>query len=114
MGRVLLNGPPPADDAYGYCVICLMRAKQQQWTLNEDKIKEGYAASGEKLTVIPWPDGLTNELRYGWYRGVPGDAPQLGIVEGLCWDDVAGMQPAQQSRLIPGGVAPPGLIKGRG
>ncbi|HLM89242.1 MAG TPA: hypothetical protein VK284_09470 [Streptosporangiaceae bacterium] len=114
MGRVILNGPPPADDEAGHCVICLMRAKQRQWQLNEDKIKDGYAASGEKLTVIPWPDGLTNELRAGWYRGVPGDAPQLGIVDGLCWDDVAGMQPAHVSRLVNGAGAPAGLIKGRG
>lgn len=109
MGRVIMNGPPEGD----WCPVCLMQAKQQHWELNQDKIKEGVEAPGDKLTVIPWLDGLTRELNEAAYLAVPGEAPQLGLMR-LCWGHVAGMMAAHQSRLVDGQGAPAGLIKGRG
>ena len=114
MGRVLLNGPPdPAGRRW--CPFCLMRAKQQQWTQYQDEIQAGYAAPGDKLTVIPWPAGLTAELSEGPYCAVPGDFPAMGMVDGLCWNDVAGLgAPAGPGgELDTSGLMPPGLAPRR-
>lgn len=113
MGRVIMNGPPECGDGE-WCPYCLMEAKQKQWALNQDRILAGIEAPGDELTVIPWLDGLTKELRSGWFRAVAGSAPQLGMCTGLCWDHVAGIAPMHQSRLVDGQGNPAGLIKGRG
>jgi len=108
VGTVRLNGPALAD---GKCIMCLARAKQVQWEQYQDEIKAGYEAPGDKVTWIPWPAALDKEIADGPYRAVPGDAPQLGVVDGLCWNDVAGLaQPQPPQRLA---VPPPGLIPGR-
>lgn len=110
MGTVHLNGPP---DPEGLCPMCLMAVKQVQWEMYQDEIKAGYEASGEKTTWIPWPEALT--ILPGRYRAVPGDAPGLGIVDGLCWDHVAGVREreAMPSLLAANGPLPPGLMKGK-
>lgn len=92
MGRVVMNGPPELPNSQ-WCVACLMDAKQRQWEQFADEIQAGYAASGEKLTVIAWPDALTKELQAGIWRAVCGDFPQAGIVDSLCWTHVAGINP---------------------
>lgn len=115
MGRVIMNGPP--DIVTGrWCPACLMRAKQQQWETYQDEIQAGYAAPGDQTIVIQWPDALTAELYRGAYRAVAGDFPQLGIVDDLCWNDVAGTNPqrAPSQLLTPAGPVPPGLIRGKG
>jgi len=119
MGRVMMNDPPACPDGQ-WCPACLMTAKQEQWIMYQDDIEAGYAASGEKLTVIEWPQALTKELRTGRYRAVCGEFPMLGIVEGLCWDHVAGAQPRapQPAPAAPGlipatGPLPPGLRRPR-
>jgi hypothetical protein len=109
MGTVHFNGP---NDPDGKCVICLMHAKQAQWEMHQDEVKAAIAASGEKQVWIPWPSGLV--ILDGPYRAVPGDAPQMGLVDGLCWDHVAGLKPARPTFLETPGVMPPGLLKGRG
>jgi len=112
MGRVIMNGPP--DSPYGeWCPYCLMEAKHKQWSLTQDEQKAGLEASGDKLTVIPWPDGLTKEMQEGRYRAVAGAAPQLGIVDLLCWDHVAGIAPMHESRIV-GQDGQSRLIPGRG
>lgn len=110
MGQVLMNGPPDCPDGQ-WCPACLMTAKQQQWETAQDEIQKGYEASGEKLTVIPWLPALTAELRTGRWRAVCGEFPSLGMVDGLCWNHVAGGRgpraPEQASPLV---AAPAGLI----
>jgi len=110
MARGVMNGPPPG----AWCLACLMDAKQRQWEMYQAEIQAGYAASGDaKPAVIPWPEALTRELGEGAYRAVCGEIPALGIVDGLCWNHVAGINPSQpdvgaldtQTRL------PPGLLK---
>lgn len=109
MGRVTMNGPTPGD----HCIICLMDAKQRQWEMYQAEIQAGYAASGEKLAVIPWPDALTREIGRGHYRAVSGDAPGMGIIDGLCWNHVAGINPTapDMSQLDTQTKIPPGLLK---
>lgn len=111
MGQVLMNGPPDCPDGQ-WCPACLMTAKQRQWEMHGDEIKAGYDASGEKLTVIPWLPALTGELHAGRWRAVCGDFPGLGMIDGLCWNHVAGINPTvpEQAPLI---AAPAGLIKKR-
>lgn len=111
MGRVIMNGPLPNRD---WCVACLMDAKQKQWEQYQDEIQAGWAAPGDKVTVIPWPEGLTNELAEGPYRAVCGDLSMLGIVDGICWRHVAGTNPSETpgSLLEARGQIPPGLLKG--
>ena len=105
-----MNGPA---DPFGKCPFCLMQAKQVQWEQYQDDIKAGYQASGEKVTYIPWPAALDARLMDGIYRGVPGDAPHLGVMDGLCWDHVAGVR--EQGPLIAAnGALPKGLLKGKG
>lgn len=111
MGQVLMNDPPVCPDGQ-WCPACLMIAKQQQWETHQDEIQAGYEASGEKLTVIPWLPALNTELRTGRYRAVCGEFPQLGIIDGLCWQHVAGGRPHQpQQQASPLVAAPAGLIK---
>ena len=91
MTLVIMNGPPPGD----WCPACLMDAKQRQWEAYQEDIQRGYAASADaKPAIIPWPDALTKELRHGGYRAVCGDFPGLGLIDGLCWDHVAGTNPS--------------------
>lgn len=92
MGRVIMNGPPPDR---GYCLACLMTAKQRQWEQYQDEIQAGYAVSGDKLVVIPWPDALTKEILAGDYRAVAYDFSSVGVVDGLCWGHVAGINPTE-------------------
>jgi len=117
MGRAYLNGPPDCPSPRGWCVICLMRAKQKQWEMTEDERRQIYEAPGDVVKFFEWPQVLTREMRPGDYRGVCGDAPMLGIVDGLCWDDVAGMDPtdaAVPTLLRSNGPLPPGLQRKRG
>lgn len=110
MGIVHLNGP---TDATGKCVICLAEAKQKQWETSQDEINAGSAASGDKTTYIPWPRGLDNEIQDGRYRGIAGAAPQMGVIDGLCWDHMAGVQEQKPaSALTQEAVIPPGLLRG--
>lgn len=116
MGRVVMNGPPECPDGE-WCVACLMRAKQRQWEGYQDRIQAGFDAPGDKTVYVQWPEALTRELRTGLYRAVCGDFPQLGIVPGLCWDDVAGINPTRipAGLEVANGPLPPGLLrKGRG
>lgn len=113
MGRVIMNGPPECPGGYDWCVICLCEAKQKQWHLTQDEQAAGLAASGEKTTAIAWPAALTKELNQGTYRAVAGSAPQLGVIDGICWDHVAGLQPMHQTSLVDGQGLPAGLIKGK-
>lgn len=114
MGRVLMNEPPAGD----WCVACLMIAKQEQWVMYQDEIQAGYEASGEELKVIPFPPALAKEMQVGRWRAVCGEFPQLGIVDGLCWQHVAGgraprpVQP-QAPALDTTTKLPPGLMKRR-
>lgn len=110
MGVVHLNGP---EDPRGKCVLCLARAKQVQWEQYQDDIKAGYAAPAEKVTWIPWPAALDREILDGPYRAVAGDAPHLGIIDGLCWDDIAGFGQPKGSIVSANGAIPPGLLKGK-
>lgn len=108
MGRVIMNGPPPGRN---YCIACLMQAKQRQGEAHQDDIQKGHAKGGDELTVIPWPAGLTAELLEGDYRAVCGDFPAVGVVDGLCWSHVAGINPSpvEASRLdVPPGLSPAG------
>lgn len=110
MGTVHLVGPA---DARGKCVFCLARAKQTQWEQYQDEIRAGHEAGGDMVVWIPWPAALDKEIMDGPYRAVPGDAPHLGVVAGLCWDDVAGLGQPKTSGLAPAnGPLPPGLLKG--
>jgi hypothetical protein len=109
MGVAHLIGP---GDTEGKCVICLMLAKQAQWEMYQDELKAAHAASGEVVRWLAWPSGLDAQILDGPYTGVPGEAPQLGVVRGLCWDHVAGIgRPKVQHIAAP---MPPGLMKGRG
>lgn len=112
MARVILNGPPPLER---WCPLCLMDAKQKQWEMFQKRIQDGYAASGDTdPVIIRWPDVLTRELCEGAYRAVPGDAPMLGIVDGLCWNHVAGTNPTEMpAQLDTQTKIPPGLLKGK-
>ena len=114
MGIVHLTGPPDCPDGR-WCVACLMDAKQKQWEAHQEKIQAGYAAPGDQVTWIPWLTALTPELRPGVYRAVSGELPMLGVVDGLCWDHVAGTNPtrAPGSLLEPATKLPPGLRKGK-
>lgn len=115
MGRVLMNGPPDCPDGE-WCPACLMDAKQRQWEQYQDEINAGFEASGEKLTVIPWPPGLTRLLLTGAWRAVCGDFPNVGLIDGLCWNHVAGTNPTRAAGgLLDGATGlPAGLRKGRG
>lgn len=95
-----MNGPPPGN----YCLACLMTAKQRQFEAHGGDIEQGYANGGDELTVIPWPPGLTSELGPAEYRAVCFEFAQLGVVDGLCWTHVAGINPSgvPQSALVPG------------
>lgn len=113
MAQVILNGPPDCPDGR-WCPVCLMQAKQRQWETYQHEIQMGYGAPAtDKPVVITWPPALTRELFAGWFRAVSGDLPMLGIIDGLCWSHVAGINPATadvpqldtQTRL------PPGLLK---
>jgi hypothetical protein len=106
VGRVIMNGPPPGN----WCLACLMTAKQRHWEANQDDFDKAAAAGGDKLTVIPWPEALTREIREGIYRAVCGEFPSVGVVEPLCWNHVAGIDPSPvASRLVeaPAGLAAP-------
>jgi len=109
MARVIMNGPPPGD----WCPICLMDAKQRQWEAFQDDIQKGYDADADAdPVIIPWPAALTKEMLRGDFRAATGEAPSLGIIDGLCWNHVAGINPSP----APAGLdtttkLPPGLIK---
>lgn len=86
-----MNGPDPDRQD---CLACLMDGKQRQWEMFEDKIKAGLDAPGDAApAVIPWPRILDDDIRPGQYRGVCYDFPQMGIVDRLCWNHVAGINP---------------------
>lgn len=112
MGRVIINGPPPGRQ---WCVICLTEAKQKQWEAYQSQIQHGYEMPADApVTVIPWPDGLTKELQEGAYRAVSGEAPMLGVIDGLCWNHVAGSSPSpapDPRQLDTQTKLPPGFIK---
>ena len=112
MGTVHLNGP---DLGGGECVICVSQAKQRQWERYQKDIEAGLSAPADETAWIPWPADLDKQILDGRYTGVPGDAPSLGVVRGLCWDHVAGINPSgSPSSLITGGPLPRGLLKGKG
>jgi hypothetical protein len=116
MGRVIMNGPPDCPDGH-WCPACLMNAKQRQWEQYQDEIKAGHDASGEKLKVIEWPAALTRELQAGRYRAVCGEFPGVGMIDGLCWDHVAGINPTPAAMEAPvldtTTRLPPGLVRRR-
>lgn len=108
------------------CPMCLMYAKQMQWTRNLERIEAHHELpETEKQLVIAWPPELEKHIRPGYYRGVPGDSPSMGIIDGLCWDHLAGYDPDWQAKQAAaqrrqnlangngGGPVPPGL-RGRG
>jgi hypothetical protein len=104
MALVHLVGP---DDTTGKCVMCLAHAKQLQWNAYQGEIKAAHAAGGDRVQWLAWLPALDKEILDGPYRAVPGDAPQLGVVDGLCWDHVAGIgAPAPPSPVIPAGLIP--------
>ena len=107
MGRVIINGPPPGN----WCLACLMTAKQRQWEAHQGEIQAGADKGGDELTVIPWPEGLTNELAHGDYRAVCGEFPHLGVVDGLCWAHVAGINPAPMPAGLLDTSAPAALAR---
>ena len=92
-------GPLP-DDA-DCCVMCLMRAKQRQYSENLPAIEAAWRDKkpDSNTVTVAWDPALTKMLRPGPYRGVCGDAPSFGIIgpstpggrDGLCWDHVAGL-----------------------
>ena len=114
MGRVIVNGPEDCGHKRGWCVICLAEAKQTQWLLTKDDQEAGLKKPGDELTVIPWMPALYKEMFPGLYRGVSGSAPQLGVVDGLCWNHMAGIAPAHRSSLVDGDGKAAGLMLGRG
>jgi len=114
MGRVIMNGP--ADPPSGrWCLVCLMDAKQRQWEMYEDQIKAGQEKPGDApVTIVPWPAVLERELRLGPYRAVSFEFTMLGVIDGLCWDHVAGTHPTVAD--VPPALdtttkLPPGLLK---
>ncbi len=111
MGTVHLVEPPEYDG--NPCFMCLMAAKQHQWDLYNEPIEAGLAKPDSEVTWIPWP-AKPPVIREGSWRGVPGDAPELGVCEGLCWDHLAGYKPVRVSTLADGKGVPPGLLRGRG
>jgi hypothetical protein len=114
MAQVILNGPPDCPDGR-WCPACLMQAKQKQWEINQDQIQAGYdAPAADKPAVIGWPQALTRELYPGYYRAVCGELPMLGLVDGICWNHVAGINPTQApaALLDTKTKLPPGLMKG--
>lgn len=111
MGIVHLSEPPPFD--YRPCVLCLSAAKQAQWETFSEMIEGSLKADDDTVTWVPW---LASPplIREGNWRAVPGDAPQLGVIDGLCWDHVAGFgRPKLRAPLLDGAGLPPGLLKGR-
>lgn len=113
MGRVIYNGPPEPPIGKRWCPACLMDAKQRQWELHQDEINAGHAKGGDELTVIPWPRGLTQELSFGEYFAVCGDFPNVGMIDGLCWSHVAGINPSPPpgAELDTTTTIPPGLLR---
>ncbi len=112
MGIVHLNGPPDCPSARGWCIICQMRAKQKQWEMSEIARQAAYDSPGDQVKYIAWPAVLTQELQAGDYRGVAGEYPMLGIIDGICWDDMAGVEPTTApvpTLLQANGPLPPGL-----
>ena len=110
MAQVIMNGPPEGR----WCPLCLMDAKQKQWEMNEDAIKAGYdAPATDKPVVIGWPAALTRELHEGAYRAVNWELSVLGLIDGLCWNHVAGTNPtsAEVPMLDTQTKLPPGLLK---
>jgi hypothetical protein len=113
MGTVHLN-EPALDPADRPCFICLSVAKQFQWELYADLIEEGLKAPAKETAWIPWPSNAP-PIRPGNWRGICGDAPQVGVTDGLCWDHLAGIGvPKPPSPLVDGSAIPPGLLKGKG
>lgn len=114
MAQVILVGPAPGN----WCIACLMDAKQKHWEMSADARKAGYEApASDKPVVIGWPAVLDRELLDGPYRGVCGELPMLGVVDGLCWNHMAGTNPADAEVpvLDTHTRIPPGLLgKGKG
>lgn len=112
MAQVILNGPPDGPDRW--CPACLMSAKQKQWEMYQHEINAGYQAPAtDNPVVISWPAALTRELHPGVYRAVCGDLPMLGIIDGLCWNHVAGINPTDAEvpvQLDTKTKLPPGLL----
>jgi hypothetical protein len=113
MGAVYMHEPPPCPDGR-WCAACLMAVKQKQWEAFQDRIQAGYDKGGDEQTWIPFPSALAGELREGSFRAVCGEFPSLGVIEPLCWDHVAGINPTR----APAGLdvttrVPPGLLKGK-
>jgi hypothetical protein len=112
MGTVHLNGPPdPPGERW--CVACLMAAKQAQWEAYQSDIEKALAADDATVKWIEWPPGPVT-MRAGEYRAVCGDFPQLGVLDGLCWDHVAGFKAAPAPLPLDTTTKlPPGLLKGK-
>lgn len=109
MAQVILNGPPPGN----WCITCLMDAKQKHWEMSQVQREAGYAAPADgPPVVISWPAALTRELFPGDYRAVCGELPMLGVIDGLCWNHVAGTNPtnAEVPVLHTSTRLPPGLL----
>lgn len=106
MAQVILNGPV---ETTRWCIACLMAAKQKQWEMHQEAIQAAYAApASDDPVVIAWPQALYRELFHGDYRAVCGELPMLGVVDALCWNHVAGVNPTE----APAGPSP--LVEARG
>jgi hypothetical protein len=115
MARVIMVGPPDPGEGR-WCPVCLMDAKQKQWEIHEADILKAYdLPAADKPVVFPWPGALTRELHAGYYRAVCYDFQMLGLIDGLCWNHVAGTNPtrADVPQLDTQTKLPPGLLKGR-
>lgn len=110
MAQVIMLGPPAHTR---WCPVCLMAAKQKQWEMFTDEIQAGYAAPADgRPVVLAWPEALTRELFEGEYQAVSADVSMLGLIDGLCWNHVAGINPtsAEVSALDTTTRIPPGLM----
>lgn len=113
MAQVIMNGPPDCPDGR-WCPACLMDAKQKQWEMYEHEIQMGYGAPAtDKPVIIAWPPALNREIHAGYYRAVNWDLSMLGLIDGLCWNHVAGTNPtkADVPQLDTQTKLPPGLLK---
>lgn len=117
MSRTSLNGPDP-ELARCSCVMCLMRAKQAQFEDSKNELEKIWkdSKSDAETVYLGFDPKYDKMLRPGPYRGVPGDAPSLGIIgpstpggeDGLCWDHLAGLPDPGAPRLSSSALFKPG------
>lgn len=101
MARVIMEGPPPCGEDCGWCVLCISEVKMRHFQASQERIKAGQA-SPMAMVRVPWQAILTAALQPGRYRGIAGGAAHLGVIDGLCWDHIAGLQSMHQTGLLDG------------